>query len=193
MIYDNIKSLANGFSIEYLKKNKNSSLANLINEATSTLIDSDIEEHNSKKRTAETKIANLYKDIETINTKFKTDLKEIQSVYIGDAKEQIEFVRKEKNNYQNIVSSSSSIFKNMEHFQDMMKDYLKKIQTFSSNLNQLSSQINVEITDAVRNFKKSIKDIVTQEKSKLIAELRDYYNIKKNHIDIYLDKKKEDD
>lgn len=182
MIYDNIKSLAHGFASEYLKKNKKTSLDKLINETTLALIDSDIEEYNSKKVTAEKEIASLYKDIDTINTNFKADLQQIQSIYIGDAKEQIEFVRKEKTNYQTIVSSSSSVFENMEHFQDMMKDYLKKIQDFSSNLNQLSSQINTEISDTVKNFKKSIKDVVGQEKSRLTAELRDYYDVKKNDI-----------
>lgn len=191
MVYDNIKSLWFNFATDYLKRNKKASLDAIIKDAETTLIDWDIEEYNSKKKQAEKEISNLYKEIEAINNNFKTELEKIQSVYVGDAKDQIEFIRKEKTNYQNIVSSSSSVFENMEHFQDMIKDYLQKIQNFSSNLNKLSSQINTEITDSVKNFKKRVNDIVADEKSLLTTQLRDYYENKKTELDNYLEKKRE--
>jgi len=118
------------------------------------------------------------------------ELKKIQGIYIGDAKDQIDFIRKEKNNYQSIVSSSSSVFENMEHFQEMIKDYLQKIQIFSSGLNKLSSQINTEISDSVKSFKSYMRDFTSEEKSKLTIQLRDYYETKKEDLNVYFEKQK---
>jgi len=190
MIYDNIRSLWFNFAINYIKKNKKTSLDLVIKDAESELIDWDIEEYNSKKKNAEKEILDLYKEIDWINNDFKVELKKIQGIYIGDAKDQIDFIRKEKNNYQSIVSSSSSVFENMEHFQEMIKDYLQKIQIFSSGLNKLSSQINTEISDSVKSFKSYMRDFTSEEKSKLTIQLRDYYETKKEDLNVYFEKQK---
>jgi hypothetical protein len=179
MSFDNIKELTR----QYMSSNKEllgkKKFEYLVVTVEKELLNDDINEYNNKKINAEKEIKSLYTKIDDISSNFKAEYEKIKKGYINDLDEQVAFITNEKINYQTIVSGSASLFENMKHFQDMLKDNVKKINTFSSRLNHLQSSLQSDGNKAVNDCKKQSKKYFQEEQKKIFNELREYYNQKK--------------
>lgn len=190
MPFDNIKELARQYALAH--KTKKSWVESMIAAAEKELLTDDINDYKTQKIAAEQEIKSRYNKKDALFWNFQIDTDKVKDLYLNDIKEQVDFVSKEKVNFQTLVSWSASLQEQLPHFQEIVADNIDKINSFASNLNNLQADIQKDATKYVSDFKQEIKDWLKEEKKTLSDELRAYYEEKKEKIDLKLNENKKE-
>ena len=187
MAFENIKQLAKQYTYSH-KVGKN--IDTFIEQAQEYLLKDDIVEYEKHLEEVNKEIRRLQDQKNTVFSNFWMQSDELKNQYLQDINNHISFLKDLQKNYEVITSWVNPMKDALPNLSNNIKDNVEKINRFVADLNALKSSLQQDSTDAVDQFKQSIKDCMNEEKEQVKSDLHKYAEGKQKELDSFFEEEK---